>query len=59
MFVLFYDVKTIYNDYLAHIRNVTVDDEPSDDTKTPLNIMGKTTNVIKHPHTAHSIKEAK
>ena len=26
-------VKTIYNDYLAHIRNVTVDDEPSSETK--------------------------
>ena len=40
-------VKRIYTDYLAHARNVRIEDEPPDDTKTPLNIIGKTTNVIK------------
>ena len=40
-------VSRIYNDYLSHIRNVTVDNEPHSDTKTPLNIIGKSTNVLK------------
>jgi hypothetical protein len=32
---------------LAHARNVSVENESADDTKSPLTIIGKTTNVLK------------